>query len=233
MRLYIYFALLLVLSGCMQTAFIGTATTVATSVQEERGFGGVWDDTKIRTKINAAWLSEQPALLTKVELSVREGRVLLTGSVDTPEEQIEAVRLAWSVDGVREVFDEIKVGEGGGIWGYTKDALVTTELRADLMFDNNISSINYSLKTVNGIVYLMGVAQDQEELDRVIKHASKNGNVKKVVSYVRMKGEPLPTQDQAASSSSDIDPQSQLKIQEQEAIEVQELDSPNTGSSFQ
>jgi osmotically-inducible protein OsmY len=48
----------------------------------------------------------------------------------------------------------------------------------------------------NGVVYLMGIAQDRAELDRVVDHARNIGLVTKVVSYVRIKGQgggPPPT----------------------------------------
>jgi osmotically-inducible protein OsmY len=93
---------------------------------------------------------------------------------------------------VREVIDEIKVGEGGGIGTYARDVLIANELRAKLLFDRNIQSINYSIETVGGVVYLMGIAQNQAELDRVTGYARNISYVQRVVSYVRLKSERIP-----------------------------------------
>ena len=50
-----------------------------------------------------------------------------------------------------------------------------------------MDSINYSMDTVNQAVYLMGVAKDGSELERVIGHAKNIDYVRRVVSYVRLK----------------------------------------------
>ena len=48
-------------------------------------------------------------------------------------------------------------------------------------------SINYNVDCVGGTIYLIGVAQDQAELERVIDHARDISYVRRVVSYVRLK----------------------------------------------
>jgi hypothetical protein len=53
-----------------------------------------------------------------------------------------------------------------------------------------VQSINYTVETVGGTVYLMGIGQNQHELDRAINHARTTKYVKNVVSYVRLRGEP-------------------------------------------
>jgi osmotically-inducible protein OsmY len=180
------------LSGCVGLA-IGGAASVGVAASEERGLGGALDDTRIRTDINAKWLNASMDMLQKVDLSVEEGRVLLTGTVPTPDMRVDAVKLVWQVDGVREVIDEIKVGaDSGGVGDYTRDVWISTQLRSDILFDRSIQSVNYSIETVDGTVYLMGVAQNQGELSRVTNYARNLKYVKRVVSYVRIKDQPAP-----------------------------------------
>src|SRR5690606_5857668 len=64
-----------------------------------------------------------------------------------------------------------------------------TKLRTALTFDSEVQSVNYSIDTVEGIVYLLGVAQNQAELNRVTEVARTISDVKQVVSYVRILGE--------------------------------------------
>jgi osmotically-inducible protein OsmY len=104
--------------------------------------------------------------------------------------RLDAIRLAWQANGVREVINEIKVSDKGGISAYARDSWVTAELKARLLFDKKVQSINYSVETVDGTVYLMGIAQNRDELDRVQSYARTLAYVKQVVSYVRMKGDP-------------------------------------------
>ena len=182
----------LCLSGCVAGMLVGAGATVGVAASEERGIGGAATDMSIQTDLNEKWLHESLEIESDVSLTVHEGRVLLTGTVPTPEMRLKAVQLVWEVAGVREVIDEIKVGEGGGIGTYARDVLISNELRAKLLFDSNIQSINYSVETVGGTVYLMGVAQDQAELDRVTGYARNISYVQRVVSYVRLKQERIP-----------------------------------------
>ena len=56
-----------------------------------------------------------------------------------------------------------------------------------MTFDENIMAINYSIETVNSIIYLIGIAADQAELDRVIAIARDIERVRRVISHVRIK----------------------------------------------
>jgi osmotically-inducible protein OsmY len=111
--------------------------------------------------------------------------------VQNPEDRVEAVRLVWQVPGVKQVINEIRVSESEGVPGFVKDTWITSRLRAELTFEKNVSSLNYSIDTVQGVVYLMGVAMSQDELNRVMQIARTIPNVKQVVSYVKMVGEPV------------------------------------------
>jgi osmotically-inducible protein OsmY len=125
-------------------------------------------------------------------LQIQEGRLLLTGVVQTASARVTAVRLAWEVDGVKQVIDEIKVAEAPDLGQAIQDQWVAQELRNKLLFDSGVRSVNYSVEAVEGTIYLMGIAQDKAELQRVIDHARDISYVRKVTSYVRIKGEPPP-----------------------------------------
>ena len=178
------------LAGCGPTVLAGGAATAATAVTEERGPAAAIDDNKIALAINKLWLDKDWHLFRDVNTSVTEGRVLLTGSVEKPEDELEAVRLAWQADGVRSVIDEIQVTNQGGVVDYARDAWISTQLRTDLMFDKKIRAVNYSVVTVNGVIYLMGLAQDQDEIDRVMDYARSIRYVRDVVSHVLVKTDP-------------------------------------------
>lgn len=182
-------AIMPVLTGCVSAA-IGAGAIATSAAVQERGLMGGIDDTVIRARINSLWLGHDAEMYRLVSLSIVEGRVLLTGQVRLPQMRIDAVRLAWKAKGVREVINEIKVTDEGGIISYARDSWISTQLKSKLLFDRKILSINYSIETVNGAVYLMGIAQNQQELDRVTNHARTIRYVKRVVSYVRLKNDP-------------------------------------------
>jgi osmotically-inducible protein OsmY len=132
-------------------------------------------------------------LFASVHVKTNEGRVLLTGSVSNERMRDLAVQIAWSQKGVKEVINELKIAEKTGelaVKDYSIDSWVTTQLKAKLLLEKDIHSINYKIETINGVVYLFGIAQNQHELDRVTAIASSINHVKRVVSYVRLKNDP-------------------------------------------
>ncbi len=187
------FALLtcsLFLSSCALGAAAGVGAVAGVAAVQEGGLERAGSDAWIQAQINDLWLKHDFEMFRKLDITVNQGRVLLTGVVQNPEHRVEAVRLAWQPSGVKSVINEIKVADSEGIMGYAKDTWITTKLRAILTADREIESLNYSIDTVQGTVYLMGFAQDQQELDRVIEKARTVSGVKRVVSYVKLVGAP-------------------------------------------
>ena len=176
----------LVLGGCVPAAVVGTGKAASTGAQE-RTVGNAVDDTWISLQISDRWFRHSEAMFNKLDLTVNEGKVLITGILDDPDQRVDAVRLAWQVKGVREVINEIQVAKSEGIRGYARDSRIIAELRTKILFDRSIRSINYTIETVGGVVYLMGVAWSQQELDRVVDHARNIESVRRVVSYVRLR----------------------------------------------
>jgi len=179
------------LAGCTTTDLaIGAGATVATAASEERGLGQAADDNRIALDIQARLVGAGQGMFTKVDVSVQEARVLLTGRVEKPDLRVEAVRIAWQVDGVAEVIDRIELAEPEDFGSYVDDLWIAQKLRAKILVDSHVRSINYNIDCVAGTIYLMGVAQDATELQRVIDHARDVPYVQAVVSYVRLKNDP-------------------------------------------
>lgn len=177
------------LGGCVETLVLG-AGTVGVAAAQERSVGDALDDVTLHARVAEKLLSADEVLFRRVNLEVVEGRVLLTGVVREPEMRPQAARLAWEVDGVREVLNEIQVRDETGIKDFARDVWITAQLRTKMLTDLEISDINYTVETINGIIYLMGIAQDRAELDRLTTHARNIAGVKQVVSHVLLKGDP-------------------------------------------
>ena len=176
----------LVLSGCA-SAIVGGAAAVGVAAAQERTVGSAIDDATIEFKIKDLFLEKSDRLFTRVSVDSVEGRVLLSGTVQTPDNRVDIARLTWQVDGVKEVFNEVEVGDRGGLIDYFKDVRIANELRLKLLADKEVANVNYSVETVNGVIYLMGIGQDQAELERVTSHASNIKGVVRVVSFVVLK----------------------------------------------
>jgi len=177
------------LSGCVGMV-IGAGATAGVAASEERGIEGAAEDAKIRAEINEAWFRHNVDMFSKVTMAISEGRVLLTGTVASEQVREDAVRLTWQVAGVREVYNEIQPQDSSGFIDGARDVRIQQEIKSRMLFDKEISNINYTVDVTNGTVYLLGIAQSDTELNRVIGHAREVSAVKNVISYVRLKSDP-------------------------------------------
>lgn len=177
---FIACALGLALAGC-----VGVSLNT-----QERPFGKAVDDFNTRTELNARLLGESPQLFANVSTTVIEGRVHLSGTVPTNDERLKATRLAWATPNVREVVNDIEVAEDGGIGDIARDRWISAQVRTRILGDGAIRDINYTIDTQNKIVYVLGIAQSQAELDRVLAHARAVAEVRRVVNYALLKDDP-------------------------------------------
>ena len=176
------------LQGCAGPGVVaGGAATVGVTVAQERSPGAALDDTIITAAVGHYLFQKDIELFRAVSVEVVEGRVLLLGGVKDPEDRVEAVRLAWQAEGVKEVINEIQVTDRGGLVDYARDTWISAQLTTKLLLDKAIKAINYNVETVNGVVYMIGIAQDQAELERATNHARTIKHVRKVISHVRLK----------------------------------------------
>jgi osmotically-inducible protein OsmY len=185
-KLFILFFFSLFISGC-QSAYMATVTQAVLIEKEERSFNNFVEDTIIVAQLKNAYFSNNEKIFFNVSVEVTEGRVLLTGSVEQIDERIEATKLAWGIEGVNEVINEIQISNDEGILDYADDLIMKTKINAKLLLDKDILNLNYSVEVVNSVVYLIGIAQSQEELDSVINISESTYGVQNVINYVRLK----------------------------------------------
>ncbi len=219
-------ALPMALGGCPAAIIGGLAAAGGTgyAANQERGVGGSVDDFSIKTNIQSAWIKANPAMQTDLNVTVYEGRTLLTGMAPTPEVKAQAKEIASRVPGVKALYDEVEVGPPEGAWQGTKDAWITSRLRTELVFNADIRSVNYTIETVNKTVYLIGSARSQAELDVATTMARNTPEVKRVVSFVDIRaGVPVAVQPTAAPPPSKAQASGAPAAAPATAVEVEKL----------
>ncbi|MDR0678344.1 MAG: BON domain-containing protein [Holosporaceae bacterium] len=167
-------------------AFGGTAAIGTTSVRNRKGLSGSISDTELQTKINHALFSQDKDLFDRIELAVKHGMVVVIGYMDNDSKRERAIQIVKSVKGYEEIFDEIKVQESPNASDFAKDSAITSRVKSSLLFDGNVSSLNYDVTTVKGVVYICGTAQSKYERDVILNHARTTSGVEKVVAYIKL-----------------------------------------------
>ncbi|MDA1319643.1 MAG: BON domain-containing protein [Proteobacteria bacterium] len=173
------------LSGCVgAVAGVGAAAVAAGTT--EKGLSTSISDSVISTKISESYFQDDVNLFSAVTVDVNQGSVLLTGAVVKPEDAVKAVQMAWQVHGVIEVINELDIQDKSSIKDQAKDIASQAQLRGRLITDLDISSLNFSIDVVNGVVYLSGIAGSEEEMNRVVAHAQDLRFGTTVVNYIRI-----------------------------------------------
>ena len=182
-------ALPVALGGCPAAivAGLGAAGGTGYAANQERGTGGSVDDFQIKTNIQSAWLNTNPLMQRDLNVTVYEGRTLLTGTAADQQFKAQAKEVASRVPGVRVVYDEIEVAPSESAWDSAKDSWISTRVRTELAFTPDVRSVNYTVETANKSVYLIGSARSQAELDIATNAARTTPEVKRVVSYVEVR----------------------------------------------
>ena len=173
------------LSGCVG-AFAGVGAAAVAAGNTEKGLGTSISDGVIRVKLADRFIQSDANLFTYVSVSVNDGAVLLTGNVEKPEHKVEATQLAWQTRGVIEVINEIEINDKSSIKDIAKDLAAAAQLRAKLIAEQGVSSINFSVDVVNGTVFLTGIASSEEEMNTVVALARELRFATNVVNYIRV-----------------------------------------------
>tara|TARA_B100001248_G_scaffold262340_1_gene257632 strand:+ start:328 stop:930 length:603 start_codon:yes stop_codon:yes gene_type:complete len=180
--------LLSVLYGCSPANILATSGSTAMVVAEgDRSFGAVVDDATIKVNIAAKFLGAGNNIFVNINTSVLEGRVLLTGLVETQEIRIEAVRLVWEIEGVREVVNEIEIGNRETLKDYANDLWINTQARGVAAKTIGLRAVAFNFETINGRIFVAGLTSRADQLDALISALKTIKGVKEIVNYVIVK----------------------------------------------
>ena len=174
------------LSGCAGVASKGLFGTGVSVALDPRTVGTQIDDSIMQKTISAKILSLDKKFLLTVKTKVLDGRIFITGKVDTPEEKLLITKLAWETKGARSVKNDTKIKEDFNFKQSAKDILITSQLRTALIVNKNIKATNYQIDTYKKKIYIYGIALTSEEKDMVISEAQEILDVEDVVASIML-----------------------------------------------
>jgi osmotically-inducible protein OsmY len=165
---------------------VGGASKTVLISKEDRSIGTYVDDALIKAQLKNEYFSTNETIFFNVDVEVNEGRVLLTGTVETSDLRIEATRRAWGIVGVTSVLNELQISNSDSILDYADDLIISTKIRAKILLDSNINNLNFSIETVNSIVYILGIAQNQKEVNHILEIINSVYGVEEIIDYIRI-----------------------------------------------
>ena len=174
----------IILSSCAGVSSKGVFGTGVSIAFDPRTLGTQMDDSIMQKNLAARILIKDKKYLLSVKSKVLDGRIFLTGKVDSPEEKLLLTKLAWEIKGARSVRNDIKIKEEFNFKRSTKDILITSQLRTAIILNKNIKSSNYEIDTYKKKVYIYGIALNSEEKDLVISEAKEILDVEDVIASI-------------------------------------------------
>ena len=183
-KIYISFFCLLLLFGCAgatSKGFFGTGVSIA---MDPRTLGTQIDDSIINKSIGAKLLIMNKNYILNVKTTVLDGRVFITGKVNTPEEKLKITKLAWETKGIRSVKNNLKIKEDFNFKQSAKDILITSQLKSAMIFNDQIKAANYNIDTYKRNIYIYGIARDENEKSEILREAKEINDVENIIESI-------------------------------------------------
>ena len=176
--------LLLILTSCVGTSSTGVLGTGVTIAFDPRTVGTQIDDSILQKNLSAKLIGMNTNYILSVKTKVLDGRIFITGKVDTVEEKLKITKLGWEIKGVRSIKNDLQIKEKFDFQRSAKDLLITSQLRAAMITNKKIKSVNYNIDTYKKKIYIYGIARDEEERAEVINEAKEILDVEDVISSI-------------------------------------------------
>ena len=176
--------ILFLLSGCIGASSTGVFGTGVSIAMDPRTLGTQIDDSIMDKSLDARLVAMNKNYLLNVKTKVLDGRIFLTGKIDTPEEKLQITKLAWETRGARSVKNDLKIKEEFNFQQSAKDILITSQLRSAMIFNKKIKAVNYNIDTFKKVIYVYGIAQSEDEKDEIVKEAKEILDVKNVITSI-------------------------------------------------
>jgi len=144
-----------------------------------RTIGEEASDAAITAKVKSRLAADPDVSAREIDVDTLDGRVRLSGVVDSRYERAEAVRVARRTEGVRAVDNDLRVGDPT-LGEKLDDEVLGTRVKAALIGDGSIQARNIDVDVVAGVVTLSGEVESREQKRKAAEIASRIEGVERV-----------------------------------------------------
>ncbi|MEC5218293.1 hyperosmotically inducible protein [Actimicrobium sp. GrIS 1.19] len=171
----------LIATGCSKQPEAGSGappTTIGTEV----------DDVVIATKVKTALATIEGMNGLQIKVDTNKGVVMLSGFADNQEQLDRSIVVAKGVPGVTAVDNQMSLKQGVQSAGNKiDDSLVTARVKAALLADDTMKSIDIAVATRKGEVQLSGFVDNDAQLARAMDISKAVEGVGSVVNHMSLK----------------------------------------------
>ena len=178
--------LFFLLNSCVGSSSGGVFGTGVSVALDPRTLGTQIDDSIMQKNLYARLILTEKTYLVKLSVKVLDGRIFLGGKVDEPEEKLKITKMAWETKGARSVKNNIAIKQKFSFKNFTKDVLITSQLRTALIINKNVKAANFNIDTINQKTYVFGIAHTEDEKKEIIQEAKQIVDLKEIVTSILM-----------------------------------------------
>jgi hyperosmotically inducible protein len=190
-----------ILVGVLTIGMAGAEAAGQVNAGRPEGGGDAW----ITTKIQAAYFLDADVKARHVDVTTRDGVVTLSGTVHSGKERDQAVSIARTTDGVKQVVDKLVVRPDATV-GTTgsrpeprapgtdelsriteSDPAILTQIKTRLALDNEVNAFSIDVDVSDGKVTLQGTVPTELAHQRALTIARNVRGVKSVVDKITVR----------------------------------------------
>ena len=186
MKIFSKIFLLFFLTSCVGSSTSGIFGTGVSIALDPRTLGTQIDDSIMQKNLFARLALTDKKYLVKISVKVLDGRIFLSGKADEPEEKLLITKMAWETKGARSVKNNISIKQKFSFKNVAADILITSQLRAALIFNKNVKAANFNIDTINQKTYVFGIAHNEDEKKEIIQEAKQIVDLKELVTSILM-----------------------------------------------
>ena len=172
------------LFSCVGSSSVGIFGSGVSIAYDPRTVGMQIDDSIMQKNLLGRLALTDKKYIIDLGIKVIDGNIFLSGKVDEPEEKLKIIKMAWETKGTRSVQSAVIIKGQTNFKNTAKDILITSQLRTALLFNKDTKSSNYTIDTINGKIYIFGIAMTKDEKKKVISEANEIHGVKEVVPSI-------------------------------------------------
>jgi len=182
----IFLFFLFFLNSCVGSSTSGVFGSGVSIALDPRTLGTQIDDSIMQKNLQARLILTEKKYLVSLSIKVLDGRIFLSGKVDTPEEKLKITKMAWETKGARSIKNNIAIKQKFSIKTTAIDILITSQLRTALIFNKNVKASNFNIDTINKKTYIFGIAGTSDEKKEIIQEAKQIVDMQELITSILM-----------------------------------------------
>ena len=180
------------------TALVGVMATLGTGCNKPSDSTGApppsttvgteIDDSVVTAKVKSALIEDADIKSFDLKVETRKGEVMLSGFVDSPSQMEHAVAIARAIVGVKNIDNKMSLkGTATSVGNKVDDGIITTKVKAALLADSSVKSLDIAVVTRKGEVQLSGFVNNQSQIDQAIEVVRRIEGVSSVNNQMSIK----------------------------------------------